>query len=335
MSFDARPPLYAGVDVGGTGIKFGIVDDTGRVLKKDRIDTCQDRGPADAMQRSAAAIGSLVKGLEFELADIPAIGLATPGTMDLPAGMILEPPNLPAWRHFPVRDTLAEITQRPVFYANDATAAAFGEFWVGSGQDYTSILLITLGTGIGAGIIIDGESIDGAHSHGSECGHIIIDISDDASTCSCGQTGHVEAYASATGLVKRAHQVLQERASSVRERLATGETLTPLLLAEEANAGDQVARELILESARYLGIGIVSMVHTIDPEAVILGGAMNFGGRQTELGRLYLDQVRTEFQSRALPVPAQLVKIDFAMLGGDAGFIGAAGMARRWHQQVA
>jgi glucokinase len=333
---DAEAPLYAGVDVGGTNIKLGVVDNRGRTLARSKLRTESQSGPEDAVRRMAAALRSLVDQLPVTPTELRGVGLATPGTMDIPAGLILEPPNLPTWRHYPIRDRLSEECGKPVAFANDANAAAYGEFWVGSGKEFPSIVMLTLGTGVGGGIIVDGHLIDGQHSHGSECGHIIIDYHDEARMCPCGQRGHLEAYASATALVRRTEEVLATaRPTSIRTCLDRGESLTPLLLAREAAKDDALALELILDTAKYLGVGIVSLIHTIDPGAVVLGGAMNFGAHGSALGRRFLERVRQEVHRRAFPVLVDKVTVDFASLGEDAGYIGAAGIARLTFQRKA
>ena len=325
----AQPPLYAGVDVGGTNIKFGLVDDSGQTLAYNKIRTEPTKGPDDAISRMSQQIEALINEAGAEMSQLVAVGLATPGTMDLARGMILEPPNLPTWRHYPIRDQLSKACERPVAYANDANAAAFGEFWVGCGEAYPSLVMLTLGTGVGGGIIIGDLSVDGEHSHGSECGHIIIDHTPEARVCPCGHRGHLEAYCSATALVKRAEEHLSTaRTSSMRERIDNGEKLTTLLMAEEAAKGDGLSLEIIMESAKFLGVGIASLVHTIDPGAVVLGGAMDFGGHGTELGEKFLSKVRDEFHRRTFPTLAEHTVVEFAELGGDAGYIGAAGVAR-------
>lgn len=330
----AERPLYLGVDVGGTNVKIGLVDERGRSLGKTSLPTHAQRPPEDAVLRIEAAGREFLQGLGLTWADVAAVGLGTPGTMDIPTGMVLEPPNLPAWRHFPIRDRLSAACGRPVAFANDANAAAFGEWWVGTGHAYHSIVLLTLGTGVGGGIIVGDLSIDGENSCGSECGHIIIDFHDDARMCGCGQRGHLEAYASAIAVVKRTEEALQAgRSSALRQRLADGEPLTPLLIAEQAEAGDPLSLEIVLDTARYLGIGVVSLMHTIDPGAVILGGAMNFGGADHPLGARFLERVRQEVRARAFPVPARRTVVEFASLGGDAGYIGAAGIARSVHRK--
>ena len=328
MEFDA--PLFAGVDVGGTTIKLALVDDGGKVLAHTRFPTQDERGVPDAVTRMRKGLDQLCHQIGVEFAAITAVGLGTPGTMDLPKGLILEPPNLPGWRQFPIRQELQEACGgKPVVFANDAGAAAYGEFWVGSGRHYESIVLLTLGTGVGGGIIIGESSLDGAHSHGSECGHIIIDSGSRARRCSCGQAGHLEAYASATAVVARTAESLRSgMPSSLNRRLRTGDQLTALMIAEEAELGDALALEIVDETAGYLALGLVSIVHIIDPEAVILGGAMNFGGCETQVGQRFLKCVQDEFRRMTFPVLAENTDIAFATLGGDAGFIGAAGLAR-------
>ncbi|MEX2187269.1 MAG: ROK family protein [Pirellulales bacterium] len=325
----AQPPFFVGVDLGGTNIKVGLVDELGRPLAKISVPTDVPRGPEDATKRMGKAVLDVIAQAGIAKGDVAHVGLGSPGTMDVPAGMLLEPPNLRGWDNFPIRDRVSHHCGLPVAFANDANAAAYGEFWVGSGRAFHSMVLLTLGTGVGGGIIIGDHSVDGEHSHGSECGHIIIDHHQDARLCNCGQTGHLEAYASATAVVKRAHELLDTRhESSVRRRLDAGEELSTLLLAEEAEAGDELSMELILEAAMYLGVGVTSLMHTIDPDGVVLGGAMTFGGHDSPVGRKFLDRVREEVARRTFPVLREKTIVDFASLGGDAGFIGAAGIGR-------
>jgi glucokinase len=328
-SADARRPLFFGIDVGGTNIKLGIVDDLGRVVARSQLPTHEEAGPQDAVHRTRAAAEELMRDAGLKLAEIAAVGLATPGTQDLKTGTLLHPHNLPHWFNFPIRQAVSDAFGLPVAYANDANAAAYGEFWVGSGREFHSIVMLTLGTGVGGGIIIGDLNLEGEHSHGSECGHILVDNSPAARMCGCGQPGHLEAYCSATALVKRAQEELDRgRATSLRERACAGEELSPLLLAEEAERQDALSIELIDELAVWLGLGIVTLIHCIDPGAVILGGAMNFGGHGAPLGRHFLERVRAVVRQRAFPTLAEKTIVDFASLGGDAGFIGAAGIGR-------
>ncbi|MFM1903678.1 MAG: hypothetical protein RLZZ440_1578 [Planctomycetota bacterium] len=322
-------PLYAGVDLGGTNIKAAVVDDAGRMIAFHTERTQAERGPEDAAARMGQAVHTVARLAGVATADIAGVGLGSPGPLDLPAGTIVRAGNLVGWDDFPLRDRVAAHSGRPVTFANDANAAAYGEFWVGSGRSAGSLVLITLGTGVGGGIIIGDVNVEGAHSHGSECGHMIVDPGPDSRMCPCGQSGHLEAYCSAKSLVLRAEEALAAGATgSLSAAVAAGEPLTPILVGREAEAGDALAAALIEETGRWLGIGIVSVMHAIDPEAVMIGGAMTFGGEASPVGRAFLGRIRAEVQRRTFPTLAARTLIGFASLGGDAGVIGAAGLAR-------
>jgi glucokinase len=325
-----KRPFFVGIDVGGTNTKIGIVDNEGSTLAFDSIPTLEHEGPPGLIGRVRGTVERMASQAGATWADLLGVGLGTPGPMDISKGLILDPTNLPHWRHFPVRDKLSEAMQLPVAFTNDANAAAYGEFWVGRGRQHDSLIMLTLGTGVGGGIIVGGMAIEGVNSFGAECGHVIVDSRPDARLCVWGGgRGELEAYASASAVADRAEKLLaQGRTSSLTRRIAAGEPLSTLMLAEEAEAGDGLALEVILEAATYLGIGIVTLVHTIDPGAVILGGAMNFGGHDTTVGTRFLEQVRQEFCRRAFEVVAKNTLIDYASLGGDAGYIGAAGISR-------
>jgi glucokinase len=322
-----RKPLFLGVDVGGTSIKLGVVDDAGQTLIHTAIATQEPRGPEDAMRRVAEETQRLMGRLGLSPDLLVQAGLGTPGSMDLEGGMIVEPPNHPHWRNFPIRDTLARFLELPVTYINDANAAAFGEYWVGVGRRYRSMIMLTLGTGVGGGIIVDGHLVNGANSFGSECGHLIVDSRPDARLCVWGGgRGHLEAYASASGIVARAQELLEREPAS---RLAVhGESLTAKQIYLAATQGDTLARRLITETADYLAIGITSLVHCIDPGLVVLGGAMNFGGAADPVGGEFLSRVIHTFHELSFPHVAERTRIEFASLGGDAGYLGAAGSAR-------
>jgi glucokinase len=166
---EAELPLFLGVDVGGTNIKIGLVDERGRTLGQTKVATEDERGVPDAIGRIVSATSDLLNRAGCSMEDVQTVGLGTPGPMDIPNGLILVTPNLPGWRNFPIRDKLSEAFDRPVSFANDANAAAYGEFWVGSGREHKNMIMLTLGTGVGGGIILDGRSIEGTNSFGSEC----------------------------------------------------------------------------------------------------------------------------------------------------------------------
>jgi glucokinase len=334
----ATEPLFLGIDVGGTGIKLGIVDDSGHTLGFRSIPTEEPKGPADAMRRVTEAARALLASISLPGTKIVRVGLGTPGSQDIPKGMLIEPPNHPHWHHFPIVDCLEkELAKsiRPelkVAFANDANAAGFGEFWVGTGRVYSSMVLLTLGTGVGGGIIIDNQLVVGKNSFGGECGHLIIDSRPDARLCVWGGgRGHLEAYASASAVAARAKEELATGASSLLSSDISGVTTRKIY--EAAVQGDLFSLKIIDETADYLALGIATLVHTLDPGLVVLGGAMNFGGKGSPIGQRFLHRIEKTFRARSFEYVASGTTIDFASLGGDAGYLGAAGIARMEHQK--
>ncbi len=337
---DAKPPFFVGVDVGGTSIKIGVVDDYGRSIDSGEVDEegnhrrfvsiKTEPHPQTASELIAASVHELLNRLHIEKNQCCAVGLGIPGTMDMVTRKLRQPPNLHSWEDFPVCDELSKAVGYPVTFCNDANAAAYGEYWVGSASGKPSMALLTLGTGIGCGIIIEGRSIGGATGYGGECGHLVIDCHDDALLCGCGQRGHLEAYASATGVARRTIDLTDRRESSLRSKISPETRLGEIakIVYTEAEKGDALAFEIVMDTAKYLSLGIVSLLHTVDPACILLGGAMTFGGPDCSLGQRFLAQVTKEVKNRAFKAIANNVVVDFAMLGSDAGFIGAAGLAR-------
>jgi glucokinase len=323
-----RAPFYVGIDVGGTNIKAGVVDDDGNSLSHFSIPTEPARGPQVGLDNIARAAEMAITRSGIARGALRGVGLATPGTMDIPGGCLLDPPNLPGWTNFPIRDLLRAKLQLPTVLQNDANAAAYGEFWAGGAKQVRSLVFWTLGTGIGCGIILDDLIIEGAHSHGAECGHIIVEMTN-GRLCGTGQYGTLEAYAGARAVVARCEEALAAgRSSAIAALLAKGEKLSPLLIARVAGSGDKLCDEIVMETARYIGVGTTNLMHTIDPEMVLFGGAMTFGGNDTELGRRFIQEIRSEVKKRAFPIPAAKTVIEYASLGSNAGYIGAAGCAR-------
>src|SRR3954463_586641 len=245
-----RPPFYLGIDLGGTNIKSGVVDDQGQPLSSVSLETEAEKGPELGINNLAEAGRRAVEASGLTWDEITGVGLGSPGTMDLSRGMLLEPPNLPGWNQLPIRDLLGEKLSRPTILQNDANAAAYGEYWAGAGRNTRSLVLFTLGTGSGCGVVEAGRLIGGRHSHGAECGHIIIQM-ENARQCSCGAYGHLEAYASATALVKRAQEALDRHSSPRLLRNLPAHELTSRAINDAARAGDGLARKLMRETAHY------------------------------------------------------------------------------------
>jgi glucokinase len=318
---------YVGLDVGGTTMKAAVVDDDGRPLSRPVVmDTNPERGQEAGLETMCETIRRAVAAAKMAPSEVTAIGVATPGLMDIKRGLILDPPNLKPWKNVPVRDHIAQAFGKPTAYQNDANAAAYGEFWVGSGREAKSMVLFTLGTGVGGGIIIGDLIVEGEHSHGGELGHMRIETPDRGRICGCGARGCLEQYGSATAVTKRAREEMAAwRGPPTRLReyyTANDDELTAKVIFDLAHAGDACALKVVDDTAYYLALGACAVIATVDPEMVVFGGGMVGSG---EWFRKKIDDNVRRF---GLPYPTKSVKVTFATLGSDAGFIGAAGCAR-------
>jgi glucokinase len=317
-----RSPCYLGLDLGGTNIKAGVVDDQGVPLASLSVPTRADLGPEIGLETLANAANRVVEASGVDWSEIEAVGLGAAGTIDAARGWIVQAANLPLWNLFPIASRLGDRLQRPTILLNDANAAAFGEYWAGAGRSTESLALFTVGTGIGCGIVESGRLLEGRHGLGGECGHMNIQMQG-GRRCSCGKRGHLEAYASASSLVRRAIEALDAGAdSTLRSFLAEG-TLTAERIARCASERDRLALRLMRETARALAVGATTVMHTVDPDLVLFGGGMAGAGSD------FLRIIRILVRAMALPPANARTRIEFAKLGGDAGFIGAAGWARK------
>lgn len=317
--------LYVGLDVGGTTMKAAVVDDHGKAHRPATMLTEPAKGQEHGLNQMCATIRQAVAIAGKTLADITAIGVATPGTMDIPKGIILDPPNLRPWQNVPVKQHIHETFNLPTAFQNDANAAAFGEYWAGAGRDAKSMVMFTLGTGIGGGIIINNHVLEGQHSHGGEVGHMKIDMSPQARQCGCGRLGCLEAFASATSVVKRAQEAIAQQSgtSLLKELLAaTNEELPAKVVFQAADQGDPVAQKIVKDTAFYLAVGAMNIMHLIDPDMIVYGGGM-------AASEPFLNQIRQFIHELAFPVPATQTTVRYAELGSDAGFIGAAACAKQ------
>jgi glucokinase len=322
-------PCYVGIDIGGTRIKAGVVREDGTILANSAFPIKLDAGREEGLAHLYAVIDRVIADSQAR-DQIVGIGIAAPGTMDIPAGIIFHPFNLPGWQNLPIRQLVHERFQLPVVLQNDANAAALGEAWLGRAQGVSSLMFWTLGTGVGGGIVLNGHVWEGAHSHAAECGHMIIQ-QEGGPRSDHGIHGSVELYAGSKGLLRRCKEALAAGAkSTLQARIDNNEVVTPIVIAEEAKAGDALADRLIMETAVYLAIGTVNIMHTLNPAMVLFGGAMTFDQHASDLGRRFIARVQSEVKARAFPIPAQRTIIDYASLGGDAGFIGSAGCIRNY-----
>lgn len=313
-------PYVVGIDLGATNIKLGILKH-GDVLVRNQIRTADFAQPADAFLRVREFAEQAIHDQGDRPSSLRSVGLAMPGVIDDAGAVLVETANLHAWKGISFHAELARVFQRPVAVINDANAAALGEARFGRHRT-SSLALLTIGTGIGGGLIVDGRAIGGAHGCGGEIGHVTIDHSSSARVCGCGKPGHLEAYAGAAGIVKTAMEFLRVPRQS--SRLHDAENLTPRLIAQAAESGDVIASQAVEQTALYLGRAIAMLAHLTDPSVVLLGGAINFGAGETVTGRRFLQTIRAEVARRSLVQAGTQVTIDFASLGNDAGMLGAA-----------
>ena len=321
----SSPLLYVGLDVGGTTMKAAVVDDAGKACLSATLPTEAYKGQEHGLSQMAACIRQAIAAAGKTEKDIAGIGVATPGTMDIPAGIILDPPNLKPWQNVPVRQWIFDTFRIPTAFQNDANAAAFGEYWVGAGRDVKSMVMFTLGTGIGGGVILDDKVLEGQHSHGAEVGHMKIDLGKNR-RCGCGRWGCLEAFASATSVVKRAQEAVRDvkGPSVLRDLLqTTDEELPAKVVFQAAARGDEIAKKVVEDTAYYLAVGAMNLMHLIDPDMIVFAGGM------TAAGEPFLTRIRHYIHELAFPVLAAKTIVRYAQLGSDAGIIGAAACARQ------
>jgi glucokinase len=318
---------FVGLDVGGQTMKAAVVDDTGKAFPSVSLPTEPHLGQEHGLETMCEAIRQATAAAGLTLADVAAIGVATPGLMDIKLGLILEPPNLKPWRNVPVPAHVRKVFNKPTAFQNDANAAAMGEYWVGAGRDINSFALFTLGTGIGGGVILDGRVLEGEHSHGAEYGHMRIALPEDGRLCGCGRRGCLEAYASATAVVARTREAMAayRGPTRLRELLRDddGSEISAKEIFDAATEGDPLAREIVDDTAFYLAIGACSVIAVVDPQMIAFGGGM------IAAGDAFLAKIKEYVSRYGLSYPASKVQVRYAQLGADAGFIGAAACARQ------
>ena len=322
-------PYYLGIDVGGTTIKMGLVDHDGCIIADTTVQTDAHLGIEEGLSNIDVALNYLLSTCMISLDDIFSIGIVAPGIIDFKAGKVLHPCNLPSWHNQPVRELISRKYGKPTALQNDANAAALAEYCSGAGIGHNLLLFWSIGTGLGSGIVIDGKILAGNHAHGGECGHIIIEH-EHGRLCTTGQYGTLEAYVGGWAIIARTKEKLDSGViSSLKDPYLAGIPITPLMIMQAAQANDEFAISIITDTAKYLATGTVSMMHAIDPDIILVGGGVNFGQNETEIGRLFMQTLRDEVKRRCFPMLRDKTKIEWAQLGTNAGFIGAAACARR------
>jgi len=316
--------LLVGIDLGGTNVKGAVVTQDGKILHRRRCETRADEGKEAVIGRIAGLAEELAGDAGLVTSDLLAVGVGAPGPLSTKTGTIIEAPNLPGWVNVPLRKLLQERLGVRVFVENDANAAAWGEKWAGAGRAVDSLICLTLGTGIGGGIVIDGKLLHGIDDTAAEIGHMTI--IPDGPRCGCGNYGCLEALASATATARRAREAIQAGGKSTLQEMCAGDLskITAAMVDEAAAGGDKLASEVMRGTALYLGIAIASLTNVLNPEMAVLSGGMIAAGE-----RLF-GPIRETVKKRAFKTPARRIKIVPAERGDDAGVLGAAGIALEW-----
>ncbi|OGO24228.1 MAG: hypothetical protein A2144_13600 [Chloroflexi bacterium RBG_16_50_9] len=313
-------PVLA-VDIGGTKIVTAIIYGNGRFLDKRRSLTLAHEGVHAVLNRLFATIDGLLAGNSLEPSQLGAISLAAAGAIDSRHGVITLSPNLPGWRDVPLRDMVGERYQVDAFLVNDASVAALGEHRFGAGRGVSHLVMLTLGTGIGGGIIINGEMYEGATGSAGEIGHMVIDIN--GPECACGNRGCLEMLASGTAVAREAVKRIGQGEKSILVDMVKGkiEEIDAEKVGVAARRGDSLALNVLSRAGTYLGVGLTNLVNIFNPEMIVLGGGM------VGLGDLLLSPAKKVISERAFPISAQAVRIVTTQLGDEAGLYGAAAFA--------
>ncbi|MFC1864222.1 ROK family protein [Chloroflexota bacterium] len=313
-----RDTLILGIDLGGTKILTAVVDTQGKILSRDHSITPAKEGQQAVVRSILESVGRVLDQAHIAAADLPAIGLGVPGLSNPETGILFTSPNLPGLIDVPLRDIIEKELGRKAFLINDANAAAIGELHFGAGRGARNFIYITVSTGIGGGIIVDGKIYTGSMGAAGELGHMVID--DDGPPCNCGNRGCWETLASGTALAREArHRIKTGAATSILE-LAGGdaEKINAEAIHEAAQAGDKLATELIAKTAYYLGVGLANLINIFNPETIIIGGGLS------NIGDALLKPAFEEAGRRAFKQAYQAVRFARAELGRNSGVLGAA-----------
>lgn len=307
-----------GIDLGGTNMPCSLVDDCGRIVTTIEKRTLSEQGPDAVVSKIVESTNEIVKFFKEKInnGNIIGVGLGAPGVLDLEKGEIVTGPNLNGWKNVPIVRLIEEQINLPVKMDNDANCAAIGEHWSGAAKGTQNAILVTLGSGVGGGIIINGSIYRGSHGTAGEIGHITI--IPDGYKCGCGNSGCLEAYASANATVKRAVELLRkkETRSALKERVLEEITAHDIFISAED--GDVFSKHILEESGRYLGIGIATLANIFDPDAIIIGGGFSSAEKY-----LFPTAIEEAYR-RSFKYVMDNIKIVKAKLGNDAGIVGAA-----------
>ena len=304
-----------GVDLGGTKISTAISTIEGNILANVVLPTKAEEGEAAVLGRIVQSIDEVIVGSSTSIDEIEAIGIGSPGPLDAKKGIIITTPNLP-FKNYNLVQPLKEKYNIPVYLDNDANAAAIGEYMFGAGKGKNSIVYFTVSTGVRGGAVLDGKVYRGHTSNALEIGHTTVDPN--GPRCNCGNLGCLEAMSSGTAIAKKGKEAVS---TNVETSLKKHDTVTSYEVFKEAEAGDEVAKDIIDNALTYLGIGVANAIATFDPEMIIIGGGVS------KAGDIVFDTVKKVINKRCFKSMAESCEIVPAGLGSDAGVVGAVALA--------
>lgn len=313
-----------GVDMGGTKILSAVIDAEGKILSTAKVPTKANKGPSIVIDRIAESIQRAVDKSGVDTASIQAIGIGAPGPLDPATGVVIFAPNL-RWKDVRLKDELEARVNIPTFVDNDVNVGTLGEHVFGAGKGFQNVVGIFVGTGIGGGIILQGELFHGASKTAGEIGHIIVKAG--GPRCGCGTRGCLEALASRTAMAKQFQKAIVKKGKkSVISELTGGDlgTIRSGVLAKAIRLNDKLTLKIIKKATKYLGIGIGSIVNFLNPEMIVLGG-----GVVEALDDTFLNDIRAAAEKYSLPNTLNGVQIVPAKLGDNSGILGAAALARQ------
>lgn len=302
--------LILGADVGATNTKTVLVDRQGEIFATMNRPTLARKGRDAMIERLILTLKDTVKKAGANMKDVAGVGIGFAGPLDPGKGIVFNPPNLPEWLNVPLRDILTQKLNMPVSLDNDANLVALGEYWKGAGRGAKSLVCLTLGTGVGGGIVLNGKIWHGAGGIAGELGHMTVVRN--GRRCGCGNRGCLEVYASSRGLVSRMQELLN------RKKTVKYDKITPEGIGKQALSGDKLAKKALRDTGITLGVAIASLVNILNPDVVVVGGGIS------KIGNLLLDPIREEVAKRAFPKAVEGLKIVKAELGDNAGALGAA-----------
>ena len=313
--------LILGVDLGGTKILTAVVNSQGKMLSIDHSCTPAAEGPDAVMQSIVESTGRALDQAEIAIYELDAIGIGAAGLSNPETGIIFTSPNLPGWRDVPLRDVIEKRLGKKTFLINDANAAALGEFYFGAGRGSRNFIYITISTGIGGGIIIDGKIYTGATGAAGEVGHMTIDVN--GPLCNCGNKGCWEILASGTALAREAkHRIKDGVKTSILDYVdGDMEKVTARVIHTAAQQGDSLAKEVIARTGYYVGIGLANLINIFNPEMIVIGGGLS------NIGDMLLGPAFEEAGKRAYREAFEVVRFAPAELGRNSGVLGASAFA--------